>query len=204
MKTNWIIWSELIVLFVVLPLLYVLNWIPFHKIIPLIAMFLYCAVVLVTRQRIYLDRFKIRANWRAILIRYLVITIAMFLLLKLFSFIPLLADFNTNPKLFYMILMYPLLSAFPQELIFREFFYYRYQPIFGNSTGILVINTILFSFAHIYFANWIVLAFTLLGGLLFSLTYLKTKSLLVVTIEHTLYGLTILCSGLATFFYKAF
>ncbi len=65
-------------------------------------------------------------------------------------------------------------------------------------------NVILFAFAHIYFANWTILIFTLIGGTIFALTYLKTKSLLVVTIEHTLFGMLVLSSGLSEQFYKAF
>jgi membrane protease YdiL (CAAX protease family) len=103
-----------------------------------------------------------------------------------------------------MTLIYPLSSAFPQELISREFFFHRYEPILRNKNVVIATNVVLFSFAHLYFANWTVMIFTLVGGFIFALTYLKTKSLLVVTIEHTLLGVVILSSGLANQFYKAF
>ena len=67
-----------------------------------------------------------------------------------------------------------------------------------------MVNIFLFSFAHIYFANWTILLFTLIGGAIFAHTYLRTRSLLVVTIEHTMYGVLILSSGLSNQFYKAF
>jgi hypothetical protein len=60
------------------------------------------------------------------------------------------------------------------------------------------------SFAHLYFLGGVVIVFTLIGGLIFSLTYLKTQSLLVITIEHTMYGSVILASALGEQFYKAF
>lgn len=103
-----------------------------------------------------------------------------------------------------MVILYPFLSAFPQELIFRKFFFYRYGSIFRNRTVLLVVNILLFSFAHIYFSSWIVIIFTLIGGAIFAMTYLRTRSLLAVTVEHTLYGLLMLTSGLADYFYRAF
>jgi membrane protease YdiL (CAAX protease family) len=109
-----------------------------------------------------------------------------------------------NKQLLFMTLIYPFASAFPQELIFREFFFQRYGLLFKNEKYIIVINIVLFAFAHIYFANWTIILFTLAGGLIFVTTYLKTRSLLVVTIEHTLFGIFILSSGLSDQFYKAF
>jgi len=103
-----------------------------------------------------------------------------------------------------MILLYPFLSAFPQEIIFREFFFYRYATLFRNPRVMLMLNVLLFSFAHIYFGNWIVIGFTMIGGMIFALTFFKTRSVMVVTIEHSLYGLIILSSGLSPLFYKAF
>jgi membrane protease YdiL (CAAX protease family) len=103
-----------------------------------------------------------------------------------------------------MVLLYPFLSAFPQELIFREFFFYRYRNLFRKPQILIAVNIIVFAFAHVYFMNWIVIVFTLVGGALFALTYHQTRSLLVVTLEHSIYGLVILSSGLWEYFYKAF
>jgi uncharacterized protein len=201
---HWFLIAELILFFVVFPVLYWLDWIPVHKVIPLIVLFVYCLVILVRHKRMNRDRFGWTANWKLILYRFLLIGAVIFLSIYFFFEKSLLADFGANRKLVYMIIMYPLLSAFPQEVIFREFFFYRYASIFRNSTVMLIANIILFAFAHVYFAKWIVIGFTVIGGLIFSLTYLKTRSLLVVTIEHTLYGLLILSSGLSDHFYKAF
>jgi len=103
-----------------------------------------------------------------------------------------------------MVLLYPFFSALPQELIFREFFFYRYRSLFPNPQVLIAVNVVVFAFAHVYFMNWIVIVFTLVGGALFALTYQQTRSLLVVTLEHSIYGLVILSSGLWEYFYKAF
>jgi membrane protease YdiL (CAAX protease family) len=202
--SNGYILVEFSVLFIIVPLLYVLDLIPFHKIIPLVALFIYCAVVLAINRPNNPDRFRAKANWRFILLRFFIISVLIFLWIIWFSSNPLLADFGANRQLFYMVLIYPFSSAFPQEFIFREFFFYRYKPLFKSEMALVGTNILLFSFAHIYFANWTVIIFTLAGGLIFALTYSKTRSLLVVTIEHTLFGLVILSSGLAEQFYKAF
>jgi uncharacterized protein len=196
--------AELLLLFVLLPVLYLLDLIPFHKIIPLLVLFLYCFIVLWVSKRISIDRFSIQARWKLIILRFVGINLLIFMWIYFVSALPLWADFASNRKLFYMLLMYPILSAFPQELIFREFFFHRYAEIFKNQYVMLVMNVLLFSFAHIYFGSWIVLIFTLAGGLIFALTYSQTRSLLVVTIEHSLYGLVILSTGLSEHFYKAF
>jgi membrane protease YdiL (CAAX protease family) len=195
--------TELILLFVILPLLYFFNVIPFHKVIPLVGLFFYCVVILIITKRIGKDKFTLKANWKLILIRFTII-IGITLVFIWFFTDSLWADLTTNRKLLVAIIIYPVLSAFPQELIFREFFFYRYAGIFKRPSILLTVNVVLFSFAHLYFVSWIVLLFTLAGGLIFALTYLKTRSLLVVTIEHTLYGSIVLASGLGEQFYKAF
>lgn len=195
--------TELILLFFILPLLYFFDLIPFHKVIPLIGLFFYCLGVLIITRRIGKDKFTLKADWKFILMRFVII-IGVTLGFIWFFADSLWTDLTTNRKLLTAIIIYPVLSAFPQELIFREFFFYRYTGLFKRPAILLIANVILFSFAHLYFMSWIVLLFTLAGGLIFSLTYLKTKSLLVVTIEHTLYGSVILASGLGEQFYRAF
>ena len=195
---------ELILLFVIFPILYFFDLIPFHKLVPLVVLFIYCVIILVRQRYANPDRFKTKANWRLILLRFIGISILILVWIKIFSPNPLFADFNANKKLLLMTIIYPFSSAFPQELIFREFFFFRYKPIFQNEIILIAMNVILFAFAHIYFANWTILIFTLIGGTIFALTYLKTKSLFVVTVEHTLFGMLILSSGLSEQFYKAF
>ena len=195
---------ELILLFVIFPILYFFDLIPFHKIVPLVVLFIYCVVILVRQRHDNPNRFKTKANWVLILLRFIGISILILIWIKIFSPNPLFADFNANKKLLLRTMIYPFSSAFPQELIFREFFFYRHKPIFRNEIVLITINVVLFAFAHIYFANWTILIFTLIGGTIFALTYLKTKSLFVVTVEHTLFGMLILSSGLSEQFYKAF
>lgn len=204
-KFHWYLVPELIVLFIIIPVLYVLDAIPVHKIIPLLLLLMYCCGILLTRKPVNPDRFGIKANWMIILLLFITISVSVYLFIYLYmNDGSLVADFSENRKLLYMILMYPLLSAVPQEIIFREFFFYRYGAIFRSPALLITVNILLFSFAHIYFASNIVTIFTLVGGAIFAITYIRTRSLLVVSIQHSLYGLMILSSGLGEYFYKTF
>jgi len=102
------------------------------------------------------------------------------------------------------IIAYPLFSSLPQEVIYRKFFYFRYGALVHNKYVLIALNAVLFSFAHIYFQNYIALILTFVGAIVFSLAYLKSRSLLFVSIEHSIYGLALLCSSMNQFFYKEF
>jgi len=96
---------------------------------------------------------------------------------------------RTNLKLFFVILgVYSLLSVWPQEVIYRTFFFYRYTVLFKNKSFLIFINAIVFSLAHIFFKNTLVLVLTFIGGLLFGITFLKHRSTILVSIEHAFYG----------------
>jgi membrane protease YdiL (CAAX protease family) len=203
-KFRWYYIPELIILFIVIPVLYLFDTIPVHKVIPLVALLIYCGSILLIKKPANASCFSIKANWKIILALFITTSIAVYLFIYLYVSKGLFADLPENRKLLYMILMYPLLSAFPQEVIFREFFFYRYGTLFRNPAWMVAVNMLLFTFAHIYFASSIVIIFTLVAGTIFAITYMRTRSLLVVSIQHSLYGLMILTSGLAQHFYKAF
>lgn len=96
--------------------------------------------------------------------------------------------------------VYLLASVIPQELLYRTFFVKRYQTIFSNETALIITNALLFSLGHIWFKSAIVLAFTFIGGILFIKTYLHSKSIIIVTIEHALYGIWLYTVGYGALF----
>ena len=100
-----------------------------------------------------------------------------------------------------IMLLYPLLSVYPQELLYRAFFFHRYQPLFGSGWGMLLASAFAFGFAHIILGNWISVALCLIGGLLFALTYQHSGSLLLTCLDHALFGNFIFTIGLGQFFY---
>ena len=58
-----------------------------------------------------------------------------------------------------------------------------------------------FCIAHILFLNWVAPVLGLMAGVLFAMTYWKTKSLAMVTLEHSLYGNALFVMGLGWFFW---
>lgn len=109
---------------------------------------------------------------------------------------------STNPMLWLMVMiLYPLLSAWPQEIIYRGFLIRRYRPIFTGQ-GTMIASVIAFSFLHVIFDNWVAVILTIPAGYLFTRTYLKTGSIMLASIEHAAYGCVVFTTGLGHFFYK--
>jgi membrane protease YdiL (CAAX protease family) len=107
-----------------------------------------------------------------------------------------------RPRLWVVIMIfYPLLSVYPQEVIFRAFFFHRYGPILGNSARLIAVNALAFGLAHAMFRNGIAVGLTTVGGALFAWTYSRTRSLPLVSLEHALYGCFIFTVGLGEYFY---
>ncbi|GAN78756.1 CPBP family intramembrane glutamic endopeptidase [Acidocella aminolytica] len=105
-----------------------------------------------------------------------------------------------RPRLWALImLLYPLLSVWPQEIIFRRFLFQRYERLFG--TRITSASAIAFGYAHIIFLNPVAVLLTLAGGWLFASTYARTFSLKCTGLEHALYGCLVFTIGLGQYFY---
>lgn len=99
-----------------------------------------------------------------------------------------------------MSVVYCVFSVYPQGLLFRGFFFSRYDDLFPDSTALIVAGAVVFSYAHTLIAHPLVFVLTFFGGLLFGLTYRRSGSLLVVAIEHALYGLWLFTVGLGGIF----
>lgn len=108
-----------------------------------------------------------------------------------------------RPMLWAMIMVfYPLLSVFPQEVVFRAFFFHRYRGLFGGGLGMIAASALAFGYVHIVFGNWLSVALTAVGGALFALTYARSRSTAAASIEHALYGCLVFTIGLGQYFYS--
>lgn len=96
-------------------------------------------------------------------------------------------------------IVYPWLSAYPQEITHRVFFWHRYQVLFPKRAVLIVVNAMVFAWMHALFWNWVALVMTFIGGLLFAYTYDRTRSALAAGIEHGLYGAWCFTIGLGWF-----
>lgn len=99
-------------------------------------------------------------------------------------------------------LLYPFLSALPQEVIYRSFFFMRYAPLFSSPVAMVLASALTFGYAHLFFHNWIALLFSTIGGGIFAYAYHSHRSLLLVTVEHALYGCFIFTIGLGIYFFQ--
>ena len=100
-----------------------------------------------------------------------------------------------------VMLLYPLLSVYPQELLYRAFFFHRYEALFGSRWSMVLASALAFGFVHIIFGNWLAVGLSIIGGLLFSITYQQSGSLLFTCLEHAIFGNFIFTIGLGQFFY---
>lgn len=191
---------EFFILFICIPICFVLN-LPFiiKMLIGAIG-FLYIIYVLLRFEKM---QFKISKNlnwkkfWKYIIIKFLVIIILTTIYVWVFERSSLFTVLINKPVMWISILfIYSFFSVYPQELIYRTFYFQRYESIFQSKALLVFINATVFCLAHLFFRNTLVLALTFLGGVLFALTYYRTKSTLLVSIEHAIYGCWLFTVGM--------
>ncbi|QTL34516.1 MULTISPECIES: CPBP family intramembrane glutamic endopeptidase [Pseudoalteromonas] len=110
-------------------------------------------------------------------------------------------DMPLNSTRDWLILMiaYPILSVLPQELVFRSYFFHRYKRILPKKTIRVVLSAAVFALAHCVYDNWVAIALSFVGGLLFAYTYAHSRSLAVCVLEHSLWGLWVFTLGLGQY-----
>ncbi|MEM7144513.1 MAG: CPBP family intramembrane glutamic endopeptidase [Verrucomicrobiota bacterium] len=101
----------------------------------------------------------------------------------------------------FVMVLYPILSAYPQEIIFRTFFFHRYRELFKSERMMIIASALAFGLAHVFLANWIAPVFATAGGLLFGWTYARSQSTLAAGLEHALWGNVLFTTGLGWYFY---
>ncbi len=194
-------------LFIVLPVLAFFEPFPFPKLPSLILVTLYCVLVL-TRDPAWSWRPRIDMGpreTRALVIRLCVTASLIVILARILTPGTFLLFPREHPGIWVMVLCgYPFLSALPQEIIYRAFFFHRYRAFFPGTWSMVAASALCFAFVHIVYDNVPAPALSLIGGVLFATTYRTTGSLLITTGEHALYGLLVFTAGLGRFFYEGF
>ena len=199
--------AEFVVLFVLLPLSFRFRLVPLPPIPALWLLMAYCLVRLLGD-----PAFDRSALWKADLLpaaapQILAIFAACAALVSAGVYVlapGMLFNFVRRAPGFWALVMmlYPILSVYPQGIVYRAFFFERYRPLFPNPELLIAMSAIAFGFAHIIFRNPVAVVFTLAGGLLFAWRYAGTGSLAVSSFEHALYGCFMFTIGLGEFFYK--
>ena len=192
--------GEFFILFIVLPVIFVIQFPVWIKMIMGGIGFIYIIYVLLKIEK---NRFKIAPNlnwklfWKQTVVTLIFIAVVTTIFVWITDNEALFNVLLNKPKLWIIILfVYSLFSVYPQELIYRTFFFQRYQVFFKSNRLLIFINAIVFSLGHIFFRNSLVLVLTFLGGLLFAISFNKTRSTLLVSIEHAVYGCWLFTVGM--------
>jgi len=136
-----------------------------------------------------LIQINFKENWKRLLLSFILVALSSTLFLYVVQPENLFIVVLKKPLLWVAILfVYAFLSVYPQELLYRSFFFKRYNGLFKNNNYLLIINILVFPLAHLFFNNGLVLLVTLIGGILFTITYYKSKSVLLTSLEHAIYG----------------
>jgi len=110
-----------------------------------------------------------------------------------------------QPRLWLLIMIaYPVVSVYPQEILYRAFFLHRYSALFATPAARIVASAVAFSWGHVFFRTpRVAMLLSLLGGALFAYEYQLTRSLLAASVEHAIFGDLIFTVGLGRYFYHA-
>lgn len=192
--------AEFFIIFICLPVSFSIEY-PFI-IKALLAIFGFAYVIYVLL-KVEGNKFKIAPNlkwksfWIHVTIKLLIIAFMTMVYMWFTAKADLFHVLYQKPKLWVVILFtYAMFSVYPQELIYRTLYFQRYEMLFKSKSVFIFLNATVFSLAHIFYRNPLVLLITFLGGILFALTYDKTKSTLLVSIEHAIYGCWLFTVGM--------
>lgn len=192
--------SEFFIIFILVPVSFAIQYPIWIKMSIGVFGFLYVLFVLLKIEK---NKFSIAPNlrwktfFRQVLIQFFGIAILTTLYMWFVDESNLFVMLLNKPLVWLIFLfIYTFLSVYPQELIYRTFFFQRYKNLFKSETLFIIINAALFSLAHIFFRNGLVMIMTFIGGILFALTFKKTKSTLLVSIEHAIYGCWLFTVGM--------
>lgn len=109
---------------------------------------------------------------------------------------------RTNPTFWAVVMVaYPVLSVYPQGILYRAFFFERYAALFPGKWPMILASAAAFAFLHIIFRNGLAVSLTFAGGLLFAARYAQRGSLFASSFEHALYGCWLFTVGLGPYFY---
>jgi len=180
--------TEFFIIFVLVPVSFAVSYPIWIKLCIGLIGFIYIIFILLKVEK---NKFKIARNlnwkqfWRQSIFQLIIIAVITSVYMWFIDKENLFTVVLNKPLLWLMILfIYSFFSVYPQELIYRTFFFQRYQALFKSQKLFLLVNAMLFSLAHIFF--------------MFALTFKKTKSTLLVSIEHAIYGCWLFTVGMGS------
>jgi uncharacterized protein len=200
------LWIEFLLLFVGMPLGYRFSPRPIPALPVLWAAALYCYWQLrrdPTFPRALLwNPGAAAGQLPSILLCFVTVAASVWVAVRLFAPELLFSFVRTRPVFWALVMvLYPVLSVYPQGIIYRSFIMHRYAPILRSGTVMILVSAAAFAFMHIIFRNPLAVALTFAGGILFAWRYGATGSLFTSSLEHSLYGCWLFTIGLGQYFY---
>jgi len=197
---------EFTLLFIGLPLVYRFELLPIPMIPTLLIIALLLLVVLlgdrVFPKRQLCNAAQFRKRMTRVLLRFIVGAAVLTAAVLIFEPKRFLSFPKNAPHIWLLVmLLYPLLSVYPQEIVYRAFLFHRYRMLFPRPWLMITASALAFGYMHLVFRNWPAVALSVVAGFLFAQTYERTKSLLVTGLEHALYGDLIFTIGLGWYFF---
>ncbi|MCX7846972.1 MAG: CPBP family intramembrane metalloprotease [bacterium] len=199
------LWIECVLIYGVLPLVFAHPWMRYAKVpalYGLLVLAMWLARCTWGTWRPLLEVGTLRSCvssfvWRGLLAAVVIAAATWWLGPEYFLRFP-----RSRPVMWALVmLLYPGLSAYPQELIYRTCFFARYAVIFPTPLAMVVASSVAFGWLHVVFGNVPAVVLSFLAGIMLSHTYLRTRSTLAVSVEHALYGCLVFTIGLGRYFY---
>ncbi|QAR32557.1 CPBP family intramembrane metalloprotease [Geovibrio thiophilus] len=207
MNRKLMLTAEFIIIFVLMPLIiFRFNSHAGRFVLPVIAAATLYTVFILGRDRGFRwkDKWKLpeqRISLLRILPLFAAGSVFIFLFVRLTEPSLLFAFPSEKPVMWTVVMLfYPMLSALPQEIMFRVFFFRRYGELFGDK-ALVPLSAAVFSLAHLFYGNPVAPVFSFFGGLIFAVTYSRTGSLTLTALEHALWGNMLFTIGAGAYFY---
>ncbi len=199
---------EFLLLCIVFPSVIIFGKLGFFMFFFLWAATAYCFSIIYINNRSFLKEMwntkeVTWVNMKPVLFRWALSSIVMVVFIYFYNRDVMFALLLEKPQVIpFILIMYPLLSAIPQEFIFCTFFFKRFHRLFPTENEKIIASSLVFAYAHLLYLNPVSPVLSIFAGVIFAQTYSKTRSLALVSIEHSLYGATLFISGLGYYFYS--
>lgn len=201
-----LLFLEFILIFAFAPIIYFSGIFRINALIFLNCIAIICLILLLTDKSFEKNRLwnsnGLSSHFARMTAMYFVVGGGLFVLAYAWQSSRVLWFVKEHTRLWAIVMViYPLLSVYPQEIIYRAFLFHRYDNLFPSSWAKIIISAAVFGYMHLVFGNIIAVLLTIAGGMIFAVTYESTKSLFLTSLEHALYGWLIFTAGLGQFFF---
>lgn len=104
-----------------------------------------------------------------------------------------------------IIILYPLVSVLPQEIIYRVYIFEVHKKLLNPPLLALIVSSLTFAWVHIVFAGWFAVGASLIAGIMLGWNYhvnrTQNGAIWPLLLEHSLYGQLVFSLGLGQYFY---